>query len=172
MNFCRCSGINGKDVRLVDGVAIHLACSQLIVCTVCDGQAIAVSVVGQRRECRDCSPLFADQFFDERFDLERELLDGFIYNVGGVHVQDLLADSGQIPVNADYFFDEQNIVVELKSLQTEFALQPGFQKKNVERLQSYIDDGIITPEELADPAKWPPEFWVFSNSLLRDTLQK
>lgn len=55
----------------------------------------------------------AREFFE--FDVEREF-DRFVSLVGGRKISDLLTDKHAMPLNADYAFANENVVVELKTL--------------------------------------------------------
>ena len=50
-----------------------------------------------------------------------ECFDEFVNEFGGCKVSDLIANKGSMPLNADYFFEEDNIVAELKTFDGIFS---------------------------------------------------
>lgn len=50
-----------------------------------------------------------------------ELFDEFVSVFGGAKISDLLEDKGNLPLNADYFFSEHNVVAELKTIEGVFS---------------------------------------------------
>jgi hypothetical protein len=69
-------------------------------------------------------------------------IDEVVRKVGGLRVEALLPQSGQRPKNADYVFQSENVIVELKSLQQE-AFTPAYRQKLNQLAQSWMNKGLI-----------------------------
>src|SRR2546423_1388975 len=100
MEYCLCDPKPWPGTNLSNSVLVHGTCGKPIACA-CGTSALNIGVNGP--ECRRCSPLFSDVFFDENFDLERGFFDSFIYYAGGQRITDLLTGSPDFS-NADYYF--------------------------------------------------------------------
>jgi hypothetical protein len=142
MEFCSFAIKIWANTRVVDRVLTHGACGLPLICCKCsNGTAINLGAHGP--ECKACSPLFSDEFFSDSFDLEKGLLDGFIYHAGGIRVNDLLTEPPDFK-NADYYFQVDDVLVELKILQTEFARTPEHLEKFEKMMLDWLQDGRLT----------------------------
>ena len=74
--------------------------------------------------------------------------------------------------NADYFFEKQGVLAELKTLKTDFGRTPRFQDKYLELYKKYFDDGRMTFGAIFRPAERPPEFAHDFVRLFRPPLEK
>jgi hypothetical protein len=108
MEFCSCEKKEWKKTRVIDRVLVHGACGKPLACNICKKDIPAINLGAKGPECESCSLLFSDEFFDEDFDIEKNMLDGFIYHAGGVRVSDLLAKTPDFE-NADYYFESDNV---------------------------------------------------------------
>lgn len=63
--------------------------------------------------------------------------DTFVTEFGGKKISDLIENKSQMPLNADYFFEEHNVIAELKTLEGVYS-----GPKAIKQLtQTYIDAG-------------------------------
>lgn len=83
--------------------------------------------------------------------------DNFIADFGGRKISDLIAQKAQMPLNADYIFEEQNVIAELKTLEGIYSGPDAFKQL----MQAYIDSGctssdvmglLLSGEEVPDAA--------------------
>lgn len=63
--------------------------------------------------------------------------DAFVAEFGGKKISDLITNKAQMPLNADYFFEEHNVIAELKTLEGTYS-GPNAVKQLT---QAYIDSG-------------------------------
>jgi hypothetical protein len=66
--------------------------------------------------------------------------DVFVEQFGGEKISDLIFSKSQMPLNADYFFRQQNVIAELKTLEGVYSGPNGFKAL----AQAYIDSGCGT----------------------------
>lgn len=142
MEFCSCEKKVWANTRLVDRFLTHGACNMTLACSKC-GKGSAINLGAAGPECEACSPLFSDEFFSDNFDLEKGMLDGFIYHAGGIKVKDLLTGTPDFD-NADYYFKADDVLVELKILRTEFTQTPEHLEKFEKIMLDWLNDGRLT----------------------------
>jgi hypothetical protein len=170
MEFCSCETKVWANTRLVDRVLTHGACSMTLACSKC-GKETAINLGADGPECEDCSPLFSDEFFSDSFDLEKGMLDGFIYHAGGIKVKDLLTETPDFN-NADYYFKADDVLVELKILQTEFAQTPEHLEKFEKMMLDWLNDGRLTEAQCTGQAPPPGDFIRAHMQMLREPIQR
>jgi hypothetical protein len=112
----------------------------------------------------------SDDFFSETFDLEKNLIDGFVYQCGGVRVTDLLSGKPTYK-NADYYFKEADVLTELKILKTEFASTPEHLKKFEALLQEWLADGRLSQAAWMGVEPIPEEFVHAHMMLIRQQIE-
>ncbi len=66
-----------------------------------------------------------------------QTFDAFVAELGGKKISDLIENKAQIPLNADYLFDDQNVIAELKTLEGIFSGPDAIKQLT----QAYIDAG-------------------------------
>lgn len=168
--FCKCDDATRTTTRLSGGLLFHTKCSKPLICVRCDGQVAAANIGPDGPECQYCSPLFSDDFFSKELDLEKSLIDGFIYEFGGKRVTDLL-DSQPSFSNADYYFDEADVVVELKTLKTEFAQTPEHLNKFQQLVDEWSSNGRLSDAAWAGIEPLPNEFVQAHLRIIRDQIE-
>lgn len=167
MEFCTCEPKSWHGTNLSNGMLIHGICGKPLQCA-CGTSAINLGSTGP--ECRKCSPLFSDAFFDENFDLERGFFDSFVYSAGGQRITDLITDPPDFS-NADYYFDRDEVIVEFKILKTEFASTPTHLQKFERLFAEWLADGRLT-NEVCLGLKPPPEAFVRAHmSIIREQIE-
>ncbi|WP_299825332.1 hypothetical protein [uncultured Roseobacter sp.] len=67
-----------------------------------------------------------------------ETFDAFVAGFGGKKISDLIGDKAQMPLNADYLFEEHNIIAELKILEGIYSGPDAI----MQLTQAYIDAGL------------------------------
>jgi hypothetical protein len=73
-----------------------------------------------------------------------ELFDQCVTNCGGARVTDIIGQSPSFK-NADYFFEADEVVAELKSLQKDFLSDPQTQKKMHLLFNKWVNAGKVSP---------------------------
>jgi hypothetical protein len=63
--------------------------------------------------------------------------DAFVADFGGQKISDLIQNKSQMPLNADYLFEENNVIAELKTLEGIFSGPDAIKQLT----QAYIDSG-------------------------------
>ena len=63
--------------------------------------------------------------------------DAFVSEFGGKKISDLIENKSQMPLNADYLFEEHNVIAELKTLEGIFSGPDAIKQL----MQAYIDSG-------------------------------
>lgn len=63
--------------------------------------------------------------------------DAFVSDFGGKKISDLIENKSQMPLNADYLFEEHNVIAELKTLEGIFSGPDAIKQLT----QAYIDSG-------------------------------
>ncbi len=168
--FCKCENIERSGTRLNGGLLFHVDCGKPLICVRCEGQVAAANVGPKGAECQYCSPLFSDDFFGKELDLERSLIDGFVYEFGGKRVTDLIDGKPDFS-NADYYFQEADVVTELKTLKTEFAQTP----EHLNRFEALVDewrsDGRLSDAAWAGTEPIPREFVQTHLRMIRDQIE-
>lgn len=66
-----------------------------------------------------------------------ELFDNFVAQFGGRKISDMYVAKAQMPLNADYLFEEYNVIAELKTLEGIYSGQDAYKQLS----QAYIDSG-------------------------------
>lgn len=89
--------------------------------------------------------------------------DRFVQNVGGQKISDILPGNPSFQ-NADYLFRNENVIAELKTLQTDFGITDSFRDKHIELLKKYISDDRMTFGAIFRSEERPQEY---SKDLLR-----
>jgi hypothetical protein len=100
------------------------------------------------------------------------LIDDFVKQAGGELVTDLI-DERNPPSNADYFFREQNVIVELKALESDTFGHP-YKRRLGELVASWVARGLIAPYGTSVPLRIneiPPECQKQWNALTRRSMQ-
>lgn len=146
---------------------MHGTCNRVLDCK-CGRVSICLGKDGP--ECKTCSPLFQDAFFDASFDLERGFFDGFIYHAGGKRINDLVDGTPDFS-NADYIFEIQGVIVELKILKTEFSETDSHQQKFEELVDSWRANGRLNEEMIAGRAALPEVFITQHMFMLRKQIE-
>jgi hypothetical protein len=170
MDSCSCKDHIWKGTRLIRRALIHGTCDRSLVCVKCHVR-IAINLGSSGPECDQCSPLFSDEFFANDFNLETGLLDGFVYHAGGVRLQDLLTEKPNFK-NADYYFEADNVVVELKMLTTEFAQTPEHLSKFEKLFSRWQESGKLSESQSSGREPLPSEFVHEHMRLLREPIQR
>src|SRR2546421_4859771 len=167
VEICACTSRSWPGSRLSSGTLLHGACGKPLTC---ECGIIAVTLGTNGPECRTCSPVFSDRFFSDSFDLERGFFDSFVYYAGGKRITDL---SPQTPnfSNADYYFDRDNVVIELKILKTEFAATATHQKKFEQMVKDWLADGRLSYRAFAGLEALPESFVLAHMRVIRDQLE-
>jgi len=166
MEFCTCEHKSWPGTTLSSGMLIHGMCGKPLQCT-CGAIALNLGITGP--ECRNCSPLFADAFFDEKFDLERGFFDSFIYYAGGQRIADLTTDPPDFN-NADYYFARDEVIVEFKILKTEFASTPTHLRKFERLFAEWLADGRLSQEACLGLKPLPETFVRAHMCIIREQL--
>ncbi len=87
---------------------------------------------------------------DLQHDFEVEtLFNEFVESFGGKRVDSLLPASPDFS-NADYLFESDNVIAELKCLQADFAAPEVIQKKADRLYRQWLAEGSISPESIND----------------------
>ncbi len=105
--------------------------------------------------------------FSKDFDLEG-YVDQFIYSIGGMRVTDLVDyDASKMPDNADYYFSKVDVIVELKTIQTDHL------KKKIDKIEDQknkiLQIARIVPFKNLDRKLAQVEFNIMRNSLVTAT---
>lgn len=74
----------------------------------------------------------------EPFHVE-EAFDRFVKKFGGKKISDIIKDKSNMPTNADYLFSDENVIVELKTLDGLYSGQESFKVLR----QLFIDTGVL-----------------------------
>lgn len=170
MNVCGCIERTWKGTRLIDRVLTHGTCNLPLICGKCS-QKIAINLAFFRPECEACSPLFTNEFFSDKLDIEKAAFDGFVYHAGGVRVEDLLTESPSFE-NVDYYFEAENIFAELKILKTEFGQTPEHLAKFERLMIEWLEAGRLTEAQCIGIEPPPPEFVTAHMQILRNPIQR
>jgi polyhydroxyalkanoate synthesis regulator phasin len=83
--------------------------------------------------------------------------DCFVKNFGGEKIADFLPGNPPFQ-NADYLFRSENVIAELKTLQTDFGTTDSFRDKHIELIKKYISDGRMTFGSIFRSAERPKEY--------------
>ena len=167
MEVCTCISRSWPGSRLSSGALLHGACGKPLKCA-CG--IVAVTLGADGPECRNCSPIFSDGFFSDSFDLERGFFDSFVYYAGGKRITDLLPRAPDFS-NADYYFDRDNVVIELKTLTTEFAATATHQRKFAQLARDWLADGRLSHRAFAGLEPLPESFVLAHMRLIREQLE-
>lgn len=68
--------------------------------------------------------------------------DNFVTDFGGRKISDLITQKAQMPLNADYIFEEQNVIAELKTLEGIYSGPDAIKQL----MQAYIDSGCASSD--------------------------
>jgi hypothetical protein len=167
LEFCACDPKSWPGTKLCKGLLMHGTCGKPLLC-LCGIVAVNIGLKGA--ECMNCSPISSDTFFDEAFDLERGFFDSFIYYAGGLRVTDMLDGSPDFS-NADYFFEEARVVVELKILKTEFSSTPTHLQKFERLVEECLADGRLDREMCLGVKPLPEHFVREHMFIIREQLE-
>ncbi len=66
-----------------------------------------------------------------------ETFDAFVVEFGGKKISDLISEKAEMPLNADYLFEEHNVIAELKTLEGIYSGPDAYKQLS----QAYIDAG-------------------------------
>lgn len=66
-----------------------------------------------------------------------EMFDAFVTQFGGRKISDMIVSKSLMPLNADYFFEKQNVVAELKTLEGIYSGEVAYEQLT----QAFIDSG-------------------------------
>lgn len=107
--------------------------------------------------------LFSNEFDPETY------VDGFIQFAGGERI--IKTSGANDPTNADYFFQNDNVIIELKILKTDFL------ESNKDKLELARKEALkkikITPEMILGTVKsYPKELFDAEFRVIRDALQR
>ena len=92
-----------------------------------------------------------------------ETFDRFVKNFGGQKISDLLPGDPRFQ-NADYLFGNENVIAELKTLQTDFGATDSFRDKHIELVKKYLSENRMNLSSIFHSAGRPKEY---VNDLLR-----
>lgn len=108
--------------------------------------------------------LFSNEFDPETY------VDGFIDFAGGMRITDILGSNVQTD-NADYYFHQDNVIIELKILKTDFLESNKYKLKAAQN--EFLKEAKITPGMILGTDKtYPQELFDAHFLILRDALQK
>jgi hypothetical protein len=104
------------------------------------------------------------------FNVEK-LINEFVESIGGNLVSELIPNSPDFE-NADYFFQKENLLIELKCLQTDFPQSAKFSKKVAETYENWLMSREITSEMMFNSSKLPREKRVYLNRIYSEPLRR
>lgn len=87
-----------------------------------------------------------------------ETFDRFVKNFGGKKISDFLPGNPSFQ-NADYLFQDDGVIAELKTLKKDFGTTDDFRNKYFELTKKYILDGRISFGAIFRPEERPQEFF-------------
>lgn len=86
-----------------------------------------------------------------------ETFDRFVKSFEGQKISDLLSGNPSFP-NADYLFPNENVIAELKTLQTDFGTTDSFRAKHIELVKKYLSESRMTLSAIFHSAEQPKEY--------------
>jgi len=86
-----------------------------------------------------------------------ETFDEFVKQFGGHKISDSLSKSPSFN-NADYLFHNENVIAELKNLQTDFGQNVKFKEQHCELVKKYLSENLISIDSLLGHDELPKEF--------------
>ena len=86
-----------------------------------------------------------------------ETFNRFVKNFGGQKISDLLPGDPKFP-NADYLFRNENVIAELKTLQTDFGATDSFRDKHIELVKKYLSENRMNLSSIFHSAGMPKEY--------------
>lgn len=86
-----------------------------------------------------------------------ETFDRFVKSVEGKKISDLLSGNPSFQ-NADYLFPNENVIAELKTLQTDFGTTDSFRAKHIELVKKYLLESRMTFGAIFSNAEQPNEY--------------
>lgn len=99
----------------------------------------------------------ANDFISGSCDTEK-FVDGFVESVGGELIKKRFKESPTFN-NADYYFQKQNVVIELKSLKSDFVTNSREREKKLQHLfDKWYERGQITQLMISNPYLLPSDF--------------
>ncbi|MEP7038456.1 MAG: hypothetical protein ABI891_08935, partial [Acidobacteriota bacterium] len=104
------------------------------------------------------------------FDVEK-LVSEFIKRNGGELVSELISSSPDFE-NADYLFREENVLIELKCLQSDFPQSKSFSKKVAELYQKWLMNREINLGMIFDTSKLPRNKRIYLNKIYSEPLRR
>lgn len=112
-----------------------------------------------------------DDFASQEFDTE-QFFDEFIESVSGELIKKRFEKPPSFN-NADYYFQEHNVIIELKSLKEElFNNSPEREKKLQLLFSEWFDRGQITEAMISNPSLLPSEYVLQTLKLFKPPLQR
>ena len=109
-----------------------------------------------------------EEFFSENFDLEK-FISEFVDSAGGFRVSEYF----EIPPgldNPDYYFPNENVLIELKVLKTQWSQRPKFRNERARIINNWISKGRVAPVWLTGKAI-SPDLDLEIMKVLRNCLQ-
>lgn len=104
------------------------------------------------------------------FEVEK-LMNEFVKRAGGKLVSELISASPDFE-NADYVFKEENVLIELKCLQTDFPQSNSFGKKIIDLYKQWLVKQEVTLNMLFDTSKLPRNKRIYLNKLYAEPLRR
>jgi len=86
-----------------------------------------------------------------------ETFDRFVKSFEGQKISDLLSGNPSFQ-NADYLFPNENVIAELKTLQTDFGTTDSFRAKHIELAKKYLSESRMTLSAIFHSAEQPKEY--------------
>lgn len=86
-----------------------------------------------------------------------ETFDRFVKSFEGQKISDLLSGNPSFQ-NADYLFPNENVIAELKTLQTDFGTTDSFRAKHIELVKKYLSESRMTLSAIFHSAEQPKEY--------------
>ncbi len=74
-----------------------------------------------------------------------DAIDEVVQSIGGDLVEDLLPKDASRPLNADYVFQSDNVIAELKRLVKDVSEDPAYQKTLQKMFDDFVREGLWTP---------------------------
>ena len=98
-----------------------------------------------------------NDFTPQDFDTE-QFFDEFVKSVGGELIKKRFTKPPTFN-NADYYFKEQNVIIELKSLKKEFFINSPQRERKIQILfDQWFNRGEITSQMISNPELLPPQY--------------
>lgn len=98
-----------------------------------------------------------DRLFKKSTLSTEKIFDRFVESVKGERLSLSLPKNPSFK-NADYRFKNDNVIAELKTIQTDFGKTDSFRNKHIELVMKYLSENRMTLSALFDNREKPPEF--------------